>query len=125
MYRKYKIVPFCPYHFVQYYFVCIPFCPYHFVRTILSATILSGHRSGLLRVGEGIDPLRLKVGLSLRVRKLEIGFEFDPIRDLLSTLLLYCIVSIHLYSASCGAHQSEALPMRETQTEESAFTISL
>ena len=36
-------VPFCPYHFVQYHFVLIPFCPYHFVRTILSATILSGH----------------------------------------------------------------------------------
>ena len=37
MYTKYKIVPFCPYHFVQYHFfqyhsVCIPFCPYHFVR---------------------------------------------------------------------------------------------
>src|SRR6218665_2177733 len=31
------------YHFVQYHFVRIPFCPYHFVRTILSATILSGH----------------------------------------------------------------------------------
>src|SRR6218665_2198925 len=31
-------VPFCP----------LPFCPYHFVRTILSATILSGHRYGLL-----------------------------------------------------------------------------
>ena len=30
MYRKYKIVPFCP---------------YHFVRTILSGTILSGHRA--------------------------------------------------------------------------------
>ena len=40
MYIKYKIVPFCPYHFVR-----IPCCPYHFVRTILSNTILSGHRS--------------------------------------------------------------------------------
>src|SRR6218665_3243197 len=30
-----------------------------------------------------------------------------------------CIVSIHLYSASCSAHQSEALPVRETQREES------
>src|SRR6218665_98420 len=48
MYTKYKIVSFCPYHFVQYYFVRIPFCPYHFVRTILSATILSGHPSKLL-----------------------------------------------------------------------------
>src|SRR6218665_1898834 len=32
-------VPFCPYHLVQYHFVRIPICPYHFVRTILSATI--------------------------------------------------------------------------------------
>ena len=31
----------------------------------------------------------------------------------------YCIVSIHLYSASCSAHQSEALPVWETQREES------
>ena len=31
---------------------------------------------------------------------------------------LYCIVSIHLYSARCIAHQSEALPVRETQREE-------
>src|SRR6218665_987649 len=29
--------------------------------------------------------------------------------------VLYCIVSIHLYSASCSAHESEALPVRETQ----------
>src|SRR6218665_1804578 len=41
MLTKYKIVPFCPYHFVQYHFVPIPFCPYHFVRTILFPTILS------------------------------------------------------------------------------------
>ena len=34
--------------------------------------------------------------------------------------LLYCIVSIHLYSASCSAHQPEALPVRETQREESS-----
>ena len=32
--------------------------------------------------------------------------------------VLYCIVSIHLYSASCSAHQSEALPVREIQREE-------
>src|SRR6218665_1271305 len=37
---------------------------------------------------------------------------------------LYCIVSIHLYSASCSAHQSEALPVRETQREESSYTQS-
>jgi len=34
--------------------------------------------------------------------------------------LLYCIVSIRLYSASCSAHQSEALPVRETQRKESS-----
>jgi len=33
---------------------------------------------------------------------------------------LYCIVFIHLYSASCSAHQSEALPVQETQREESS-----
>jgi len=37
----------------------------------------------------------------------------------LSDVVLYCIVSIHLYSASCSAHQSEALPVREIQREES------
>src|SRR6218665_3506984 len=36
-------------------------------------------------------------------------------------IVLYCIVSIHLYSASCSAHQSEALPVRETQREESSL----
>src|SRR6218665_423786 len=34
--------------------------------------------------------------------------------------VLYCI-PIHLYSASCSAHQSETLPVRETQREESSF----
>src|SRR6218665_2179508 len=34
---------------------------------------------------------------------------------------LYCIASIHLYGASCSAHQSEALPVRETQREESSL----
>src|SRR6218665_481862 len=32
MYTKYKIVPFCPYHFVRT-ILSIPFCPYHFVRS--------------------------------------------------------------------------------------------
>jgi len=36
-------------------------------------------------------------------------------------IVLYCIVSIHLYSASCSEHQSEALPVRETQREESSL----
>jgi len=35
-------------------------------------------------------------------------------------IVLYCI-SIHLYSASCCAHQSEVLPVRETQREESSL----
>src|SRR6218665_2245325 len=34
---------------------------------------------------------------------------------------LYCIVFIHLYSASCSAHQSEVLPVRETHREESSL----
>jgi len=39
--------------------------------------------------------------------------------------VLYCIVSIHLYSASCSAHQSEVLPVQETQREESSLCIQL
>src|SRR6218665_1251530 len=44
MYTKYKIVPFCPYHFVRTILSNTILSVYHFVRTILSATILSGHR---------------------------------------------------------------------------------
>src|SRR6218665_554117 len=33
-------------------------------------------------------------------------------------IVVFCIVFIHLYSASCSAHQSEALSVRETQREE-------
>ena len=36
-------------------------------------------------------------------------------------IVLYCVESIHSYSASCSAHQSEALPVRETQREESSL----
>ena len=35
---------------------------------------------------------------------------------------MYCIVSIHLYSESCCARQSEALPVRETQREKRVVT---
>src|SRR6218665_2374782 len=35
--------------------------------------------------------------------------------------VLYCIVSINLYSIFCSAHQPEALPVRETQREESSL----
>src|SRR6218665_50445 len=35
-------------------------------------------------------------------------------------IVLYCIVSKHLYSASCSAHQSEALPVRGTRREKRA-----
>src|SRR6218665_869038 len=38
-------------------------------------------------------------------------------RTIMYCIVLYCIVSIHLYNASCSAHQSEALPVRETQRE--------
>jgi len=41
-------------------------------------------------------------------------------------LVLYCIVSIvfyNLYSASCSAHQSEALPVPETQREETCSSL--
>src|SRR6218665_1655484 len=36
--------------------------------------------------------------------------------------LLYCFVSIHLYRASCSAHQSEALPVQKTRSEENERT---
>src|SRR6218665_3241768 len=36
-------------------------------------------------------------------------------------ILLYCIVSMRLYSASCSALTSEALPVRGTQREESSL----
>src|SRR6218665_3643344 len=42
-------------------------------------------------------------------------------RPVLVVLFLYCIVSIHLYSASFSAHQSEALSVRETQRAESSL----
>src|SRR6218665_966708 len=38
---------------------------------------------------------------------------------MLHPVYIDCIVFIHLYSASCSAHQSEALPVQETQREES------
>jgi len=39
----------------------------------------------------------------------------------LQCIVLYCIGSVHLYSASCIAHQSEAPPVQETQREESSL----
>src|SRR6218665_251060 len=63
MYTKYKVVPFCLYHFVHtilsatilsvYHFVrtilsATILSEYHFVRTILSATILSGHHLDIM-----------------------------------------------------------------------------
>ena len=42
-----------------------------------------------------------------------------------SSRSLYSIVSIHLYSASHSAHQSEALPVRETQREESSMNAKI
>src|SRR6218665_2306442 len=39
----------------------------------------------------------------------------------INIIVLYCIVSINLYSASCRAPQSEALRVRETQREESSL----
>jgi len=42
-------------------------------------------------------------------------------KELLRSPVLYCIVSMHLYSASCSAHQSEARPVWEIQREESSL----
>src|SRR6218665_1202748 len=35
--------------------------------------------------------------------------------------IVLCLYSIHLYSASRSAHQSEALPVRETQKEDTSL----
>src|SRR5688572_5816491 len=40
------------------------------------------------------------------------------VRSSYSCIVLYCIVSINLYSASRSPHQSEALPVRKTQRKE-------
>ena len=44
--------------------------------------------------------------------------RIELVTDTMLQPTLYCIVSMHLYSASHSAHQSEALPVRETQGEE-------
>src|SRR6218665_3432351 len=62
---------------------------------------------------EKIAPVR-----SLRVRPLNFLLPLKENRNFISRALLYCIVSIHLYSASCSADQSEALPVRETHGRE-------
>ena len=38
---------------------------------------------------------------------------------------MYCIVSIHLYSASCSTHKSEALPVRETRRDVAASMVDI
>src|SRR6218665_2272134 len=62
--------------------------------------------------------LHLLNTLRVRLRKRITNLFFNR---LLNFTLLYCTVSIHLYSASCSAHQSEALPVQETQREESSL----
>src|SRR6218665_1457623 len=52
MYTKYKIVPFCP---------------YHFVRTILSATILSGHRLGFGHITDVLHWLPVQQRIHYRI----------------------------------------------------------
>src|SRR6218665_112118 len=73
MYSKYKIVPFCSYHFVQY----------HFVHTILSATILSGHHCKMLCICRlfiyllhNIDSIRIK-GEDTRQEKTQLWAAAD------------------------------------------------
>ena len=52
------------------------------------------------------------------------SLQFSPTKhpySVLPKIVLYCIVSIYLYSASCSAHQSEALPVQETQRVDSSL----
>src|SRR6218665_1533711 len=70
------------------------------------------------------DPVPLAgshIATVLFVSPLFFNGEFFWEQKLQYCIVLYCIVSIHLYSASCSAHQSEALPVRETQREESSL----
>ena len=66
--------------------------------------------------GNGQKPPRTKPSRQKTLNKTPEQKPREPLRD---CIVLYCIVSINLYSASCSAHQSEALPVRETQREES------
>ena len=62
-----------------------------------------------------------KLRLQIIVTKMWCSVGYDSIGEHEVSSLLYYIVSIHLYSASCSAHQSEALSVRETQREESSL----
>src|SRR6218665_3017353 len=56
--------------------------------------------------------------------KVSIGQQGKDKMVKLSAIILYCILSIHLFSASYSAHQSEALPLREAQRKEMAMAAS-
>ena len=64
-------------------------------------------------------PVEERKDLSCSVVKMS-AVQCTNVLQFLPKQQLY-IVFIHLYSASCSAHQSEAHPVRETQREESSL----
>src|SRR6218665_872474 len=91
------------------------------LQTEISSVVKATHR--ILRVHchelpHTHTPIYMHVGyIMFRV----CGQSYSNSVDQQAEIVLYCIVSINLYSASCSAHQSEALPVRETQREESSL----
>jgi len=59
------------------------------------------------------------VGLGVKVKCVASAAINTATKSTNNVIVWYYILSIHLYSASCSARQSEALPVRETQREES------
>ena len=62
-----------------------------------------------------------KTGILVHVQTIIVFIERVLHRRVVWIVPNDCIVFINLYSASCSAHQSEALPVRETQREESSL----
>ena len=101
--------------------------PYLFLNQTLWCTLfpVAGFQSA---VACALDLKRYHVGDGhfRRYSQFQITTYADPTRCERSMrwywiTVLYCIVSVHLYSVSWSAHQSEALPVWETQREESSI----
>jgi len=84
-----------------------------YTRTCKIHTIVSEHNKSDIYIHTYIHTYRLIVLIYYSM-----DFAGTCICTFRTTVIMYCIVSIHLYSASCSENQSEALPVRETQREE-------
>src|SRR6218665_207166 len=95
MLTKYKIVPFCPYHFVHTILSNAILSVYHFVRTILSATILSGHQ---LSYSSDLFPTDLTSPAPYTSPVRNVGVIFDEnltFADHITMLSQICYMHIH------------------------------